>query len=122
MPFYIKRDPAPGELKPRVRWYTEGHGWGRAANAKRFDTIEAANIANGNHQDTIVELDAHPIDPPDPAAASKPYGWRVIVFFLDGTSAKFDKQGSSTAVRRWAMMKRLAKSVEFIEPYTKEQY
>jgi len=56
------------------------------------------------------------------SAEPKPYGWDVLIFFHDGTSKRFGKVGSATAVMRWAMLKRLAKGAELTGSYTKEQW
>jgi hypothetical protein len=52
----------------------------------------------------------------------KPYGYDVEIQFHGGTIKRFSKQGSEARVRRWAMMKSLAKSVVSLKPYTREEW
>lgn len=54
--------------------------------------------------------------------ATKPWGWEIEVVFSNGRSQRFSKQGSVSKVKRWGMLKTLAKSVTLLSPYTREQW
>lgn len=59
------------------------------------------------------------------APSAKPWGFDVVVEFRgpEGFVTKtLHKQGSETAVRRWAMLKPHAVRVVSVSPYTREQW
>jgi hypothetical protein len=50
------------------------------------------------------------------------WGYEVEIYFHNGTSKKFNKQGTAAAVRRWAILKTNHKSHDLLNTYTRRQW